>query len=116
MAATAALPSSGPRLAKEAAASSVAHEIEFRHHNGFGRGLGVGLGLGILGAIMAHEAYGPPPADAEDDYADAAPPGAAAEDGGDPRRLCAQHFRSFAWNSGLYTTDSGERRLCPYLR
>ena len=111
LAASAAPPTSGPRLAKEAAASGAVHEVEFRHHNGFGRGLGVGLGIGILGAIIAHEAYGPRPAYAEDDYADAAP-----EDGGDPRRLCAQDLRSFEWNSGLYTTHSGEKRLCPYLR
>ena len=109
MAATAALPTSAPRLAK-AAAGGLTHEVEFRHHDGFGRGLGVGLGIGILGAIMAREVYGPHPAYEE------APSGATAEDGGDPRHWCAQHFRSFEWNSGLYTTPSGEKRVCPYLR
>src|SRR5215470_10535962 len=96
MAATAALPTSAPRLAN-AAAGGLTHEVEFRHHDGFGRGLGVGLGIGILGAIIAREAYGPHSAYEEGEYADAAPSGAAAEDGSDPRRLCAQHFRSFEW-------------------
>ena len=35
---------------------------------------------------------------------------------GDPRSLCAQNFRSFEWNTGLYTTYDGDKRLCPYLR
>jgi hypothetical protein len=30
--------------------------------------------------------------------------------------MCAQNFRSFEWNTGLYTTYSGEKRLCPYLQ
>ena len=28
---------------------------------------------------------------------------------------CAEQFRSFEWDTGLYTTYDGERRLCPYL-
>jgi BA14K-like protein len=99
-----------------AAAGAAVDPVQWRHHNGFGAGLGVGLGLGILGAIIADEAYGPRPGYSEDDYAAAGPPGAPAEDAGDPRTLCAQHFRSFEWNSGLYTSHSGEKRLCPYLR
>ena len=34
---------------------------------------------------------------------------------GDPRNLCAQRFRSFEWNTGLYTAYSGEKRVCLYL-
>jgi BA14K-like protein len=29
---------------------------------------------------------------------------------------CAQRFRSFEWDTGLYTTYGGHKRLCPYLR
>ena len=28
---------------------------------------------------------------------------------------CAAQFRSFEWDTGLYTTYGGEKRLCPYL-
>lgn len=114
--AAAAAPPAGRLAPALEAANAGVHEAQFRHHNGFGRGLGVGLGLGVLGAIIASEAYGPPPGYDEDDYAHAGPPGAPADTAADPRTLCARHFRSFEWNSGLYTTHSGEKRLCPYLR
>ena len=29
---------------------------------------------------------------------------------------CDDRFRSFEWDTGLYTTYGGEKRLCPYLR
>ena len=29
---------------------------------------------------------------------------------------CAQSYRSLEWDTGLYTTYGGEKRLCPYLR
>lgn len=29
---------------------------------------------------------------------------------------CARRYRSFEWDTGLYTTYGGEKRLCPYLR
>src|SRR5262245_45526810 len=116
--AAAAPPAGSLQLASEAVADAAVHQVQFRHrhHNGFGRGLGLGLGIGILGAIIANEAYGARPAYEEDVYAEAGPSGAPAEDGDDPRGLCAQHFRSFEWNTGLYTTPSGEKRVCPYLR
>ncbi|HEX6000147.1 MAG TPA: hypothetical protein VFZ16_12260 [Hyphomicrobiaceae bacterium] len=80
------------------------------HHGGrFGRGVGVGIGLGIIGGIIASEAYRSAPAYADDEVYDAPPPG-------DPRELCARNFRSFEWNTGLYTTYGGEKKLCPYLR
>jgi hypothetical protein len=28
---------------------------------------------------------------------------------------CARRYRSFEWDTGLYTTYGGEKRLCPYL-
>lgn len=32
------------------------------------------------------------------------------------KERCARRFRSFEWDTGLYTTYGGNRRLCPYLR
>ncbi len=32
------------------------------------------------------------------------------------KERCARRFRSFEWDTGLYTTYGGYRRLCPYLR
>jgi hypothetical protein len=68
------------------------------HHHHRGAGAAIGIGLGILGGILATEAahgyY----------YAD------------DARSRCAATFRSFEWDTGLYTTYEGEKRLCPYLR
>ena len=81
------------------------------------RGPGIGLGLGILGgAIIANEIYRPRPGYRYDDYAYDGPYYYPSDYSGDPRRICAQNFRSFEWNTGMYTTYSGERRLCPYLR
>lgn len=31
-------------------------------------------------------------------------------------RKCDRKFRSFEWDTGMYTTYGGERRVCPYLR
>jgi hypothetical protein len=87
-----------------------------RHRGGWGRGVGIGLGLGILGGIVAAEAYRPRPGYYYDDYAYEGPYYYPQGYAGDPRAVCAQHFRSFEWNTGLYTTYSGEKRLCPYLQ
>jgi hypothetical protein len=84
---------------------------------GWGPGLGLGLGLGLFtGAVIANEAYRPRPGYYYDDYAYDGPYYAPSGYGGDPRALCADNFRSFEWRTGMYTTYSGERRLCPYLR
>ena len=91
-------------------------QVQYRGHGGFGRGLGVGLGIGVLGAIIANEAYGPRAGYYYDDYAYDGPYQAPANFAGDPRELCAQRFRSFEWNTGLYTAYAGEKRVCPYLR
>jgi hypothetical protein len=32
------------------------------------------------------------------------------------KERCARRFRSFEWESGLYTTYGGQTKLCPYLR
>ena len=91
-------------------------QVQFRRQGGFVRGLGLGLGIGVLGAIVANEAYRPRPGSYYDDDAYDGPYYEPADYAGDPRNLCAQHFRSFAWNTGLYTATSGEKRVCPYLR
>ncbi len=82
---------------------------------GWGPGLGIGLGI-IGGAIIANEIYRPRRGYYYDDSAYDGPYYYPSNYSGDPRRICAQNFRSFEWNSGLYTTYSGEKRLCPYLR
>ncbi|HEY1246897.1 MAG TPA: hypothetical protein VGF29_18900 [Hyphomicrobiaceae bacterium] len=106
-----------PNVAQAQAGSTVTKVHRYRsyhrHHHHRGSGIGVGIGLGIIGGIIASEAYRSAPAYAYDeDVYDGPPPGYT----GDPRELCARNFRSFEWNTGLYTTYSGEKKLCPYLR
>lgn len=86
------------------------------HRSGRRVGVGVGIGLGILGGIVAAEAYRPRTGYYYDDDAYDGPYYAPSGYAGDPRALCAQNFRSFEWNSGLYTTYGGDKRVCPYLR
>ena len=112
-AATAAPATSSTAVALPPAA--VVTPVQFRR-GGFGGGLGIGLGIGVLGAVIANEAYRPRPGVYYDDDAYEGPYYAPAGYAGDPRGLCAEHFRSFEWNTGLYTAYSGEKRLCPYLR
>jgi hypothetical protein len=105
--------------ASGAAAPAIVSPVQYRpgwRGAGFGRGLGLGLGIGVLGAIIANEAYRPRAGYYYDDYAYDGPYYEPSGYGGDPRNLCAQNFRSFEWNTGLYTTYSGEKRVCPYLR
>jgi hypothetical protein len=83
------------------------HGRYYGRHRHSGRNIGIGLGLGIIGGIIASEAYRSAPAYAYDEE--------VYEDG-DPRVQCAREFRSFEWNTGLYTTFGGEKKLCPYLR
>jgi BA14K-like protein len=45
----------------------------------------------------------------ESDADDAAVPYSAKE-------RCDRRFKSFEWDSGLYTTYGGRKKLCPYLR
>ncbi len=70
---------------------------------------GAGLAVGIIGSIIAQGA-----AEAHRDrgYDDGHYGG-----GADWRwRKCDRKFRSFEWDTGMYTTYGGERRVCPYLR
>lgn len=39
-----------------------------------------------------------------------------SDDSNSARERCDQRFRSFEWETGLYTTYSGYKKLCPYLR
>ena len=107
----------GMASAAKARANSVT-QVEWRGRGwGWGPGIGLGLGAGIVaGAIIADQAYRPRPGYYYDDYAYNGPYYYPSGYRGDPRALCAENFRSFEWRTGLYTTNSGERRLCPYLR
>ena len=93
----------------------------YPYYRGYRRGWGpapwLGLGAGlVVGSIIANEAYRPRRGYYYDDYAYDGPYYYPSGYAGDPRRICAQNFRSFEWDTGLYTTYGGERRLCPYLR
>jgi hypothetical protein len=97
-----------------------ASEVQWRGR-GWGWGWGpwpwIGFGAGVVaGAIIADQAYRPRPGYYYDDYAYAGPYYYPPGYHGDPRVICAQNFRSFEWKTGMYTTQSGEKRLCPYLR
>ena len=88
-------------------------------HGGWGWGPWAWLGLGagvVAGAIIADEAYRPHPGHYYDEGPYDGPYYYPANYRGDPREICAQNFRTFEWRTGLYTTYSGEKRLCPYLR
>ena len=88
-------------------------------HGGWGWGPWAWLGLGagvVAGAIIADEAYRPHPGHYYDEGPYDGPYYYPANYRGDPREICAQNFRTFEWRTGLYTTYSREKRLCPYLR
>ena len=84
---------------------------------GWGWGPWPWIGLGVVaGAIIADQAYRPHPGHYYDEGPYDGPYYYPSDYRGDPRTICAQNFRSFEWRSGYYTTYSGERRLCPYLK
>lgn len=87
----------------------------YRRYGGW-RGPLIGGGALIAGAIIANEYYRPRRGYYYDTYAHDGPYYYPQGYTGDPRKICAQNFRSFEWNSGMYTTYGGERKLCPYLR
>jgi hypothetical protein len=92
-------------LAAQASDGSNIVEVRRGYHRGHryhrrGGGVGVGIGLGIIGGLIAAEALRSSPGTYE---------------GADARELCARNFQSFEWDTGMYTTYSGERRVCPYL-
>lgn len=63
---------------------------------------GAGLAVGVIGSLIAQ--------------------GVAEERAREIRdeewrwRKCDREFRSFEYDTGMYTTYGGERRVCPYLR
>ncbi|MEQ1612771.1 MAG: BA14K family protein [Hyphomicrobiaceae bacterium] len=89
----------------------------YRRYGGW-RGPAIGLGVGALvaGAIIANRSYAPRRGYYYDTYAYDGPYYYPEGYAGDPRKICADHFRSFEWRTGMYTTYGGERKLCPYLR
>lgn len=102
----------GPSAAQTAVAAPESGIVKVYRRGNFG----VGLGLGIIGgAIIANEAYRPRRGYYYDDYTYDGPYYFPSGYRGDPRVVCAENFRSFEWRTGLYTTYSGEKRLCPYL-
>lgn len=89
----------------------------WRHGGGWGWGAWPWIGLGVVaGAIIADEAYRPHPGHYYDEGPYDGPYYYPSDFRGDPREICLQNFRTFQWRTGYYTTYSGERRLCPYLR
>lgn len=114
-------PAMAPAVAKSGEASAVT-EVRYRRwgggygRRGYGRGIGIGIGAAIVGGIIANEVYRPRRGYYYDDYAYDGPYYRPSRFAGGGRELCAQNFRSFEWNTGLYTTYGGDKRVCPYLR
>ena len=112
-----AAPATSPLSASEANAVTPVQWGYRRHRRGWGAAPWLGLGAGVvIGTIIANEAYRPRRGYYYDDYAYDGPYYYPSAYSGDPRTVCAQNFRSFEWNTGLYTTFAGEKRLCPYLK
>ena len=119
-----AVPATGAVIAGKSDASAVT-KVQwgwgYRRYPYYRRGWGPSAWLKLnadvmVRSIIANEAYRPRRGYYYDDYAYDGPYYYPSAYSGDPRAVCAQNFRSFEWNSGLYTTYSGEKRLCPYLR
>jgi hypothetical protein len=78
--------------------------------------VGFGIGAAIIGgAIIANNYYAPRRGYYYDTYDYTGPYYYPSDYRGDPREVCARHFKSFEWRTGLYTTYHGEKRVCPYL-
>lgn len=113
-------PAMAPAIVKGGEASAVT-DVRYRRWGGgygrrHGRGIALGLGAAIVGGIIANEIYRPRRGYYDDDYGYEGPSYRPSGYAGGARELCAQNFRSFEWNTGLYTTYGGEKRVCPYLR
>ena len=77
----------------------------------------VGLAAGVAaGAIIYNQTYRPRVGSYYDTYAYDGPYYYPTGYSGNPRTICARNFKSFEWDSGMYTTYGGDRRLCPYLQ
>ncbi len=109
----------GQVLAPSVTMAETSGVTDVRWRRGWRRGPAPWIGLGagvVLGTIIADQAYRPRRGYLYDDYEYDGPYYYPSNYEGDPRTICAQNFRSFEWRTGLYTTYSGEKRLCPYLR
>jgi hypothetical protein len=122
-------PASAAVAAQTAIAPSVIDQVQYRrgfgyrpyaYRRGYGwRGPGVWLGLGAAvaaGWIIYDRAYLPRRGYYYDTYDYDGPYYYPTGYNGDRRELCARYFKSFEWESGMYTTYGGQRKLCPYLR
>lgn len=69
--------------------------------------IGLGIAGALIGGAIAEGAYDDGPGYSEGTGYGGGSSGAM--------QRCAAQFRSFEWETGLYTTYGGERRLCPYL-
>lgn len=76
-----------------------------RHHRRYYDRPGFYFGLGVLGGYGYNRYYD------DDYYYYRSSCGTYAE-----KRRCARKYRSFNWHTCLYTTYSGRKRLCPYVR
>lgn len=102
-------------IAQAPVAAGDVTKVQWRRHGGWGAAPWIGLGTGlVVGSIIASESYRPRHRYYDVEAYDG-PYYYPADYHGDPRVICARYFRSFEWNTGLYTTYSGEKRLCPYL-
>ena len=106
-----AMPGPGPISASSPQTSSVVEQVQYRDGRGYRRGSGYrrggnggniafGIGAAIIGGIVLSEA-----ARAEH----------RSSNGGQWSR-CAQTYRSFESDTGMYTGYDGVRRTCPYLQ
>lgn len=126
-----AAPVSGAAALKSATPSNVT-DVQYRRYGGYRYGLApryayrrgpgriwpfVGFGAAVAaGAIIANSVYAPRRAYAYyDAYDYNGPYYYPSNYQGDPRTVCARYFRSFEWDTGLYTTYRGEKHMCPYL-
>jgi BA14K-like protein len=77
----------------------------------------VGLAAGVAaGGIIYNQTYRPRVGYYYDTYDYNGPYYYPTGYSGNPRTICARNFKSFEWNTGMYTTYGGDRRLCPYLQ
>ena len=131
-----AAPPTGGLDIKAASPSTVVTDVQYRriyprYYSGYRYGYGpyrtyrrgpgpwpfIGFGAAVAaGAIIANSYYAPRRNYVYYDAYDYNGPYYYPTDyRGDPRTICARYFRSFEWDTGLYTTFRGEKRMCPYL-